>query len=264
MQSLFVSSPRPLAIRLGFFLTVAFSVAVSGTGWAAPAKKSGGAAQAAEAPAAKAADKTSAKVADKTADKAAEQTKAAEPTKPPAGSSPMADLKKSNAALRKLFQKQAPSWSPESDAKRGEMRKIVSGFLDFDELAHRALARHWEGLSAKQRSEFVNVLRELIERNYIKQVHGQPNYDLGFSKEEITGSEATVVATLEAVSNGKKVKVAMEYKLLYKENKWLVFDVVTDEQSMLENYRAEFNKIITKESFDALLKRMKKRLEKAE
>ena len=55
----------------------------------------------------------------------------------------------------------------------------------------------------------------------------------------------------------------MEYKLLYKGDRWLVYDVITDEQSMLENYRAEFNKIISKESFDALLKRMKKRLEKS-
>jgi len=186
------------------------------------------------------------------------------PSTPPAGSSPMADLKKSNAALKKLFQKQSPSWSPENDAKKTEMRKIVSSFLDFDELARRALAKHWDELSPKQRTEFVGVLRELIERNYVRQVHGQPNYDLNFSKEAVNDSEATVDATLDATSNGKKVKVEMEYKLLYKGSRWLVFDVITDEQSMLENYRAEFNKIITKESFEALLKRMKKRLEKAD
>lgn len=186
------------------------------------------------------------------------------PSTPPAGSSPLADLKKSNAALKKLFQKQSPSWSPENDAKKTELRKIVSSFLDFEELARRALAKHWDALSPKQRTEFVGVLRDLIERNYIRQVHGQPNYDLTFSKEVMDGSEATVNATLDAMSNGKKVKVEMDYKLLYKGNRWLVFDVVTDEQSMLENYRAEFNKIITKESFDALLKRMKKRLEKAD
>ncbi len=186
------------------------------------------------------------------------------PSTPPPGSSPMADLKKSNAALKKLFQKQPPSWSPENDAKRTEMRKIVSSFLDFDELARRALARHWDEIAPKQRTEFIGVLRDLIERNYIKQVHGQPNYDISFDKEAATGSEATVDATLDAMSNGKKVKVAMEYKLLYKGSHWLVYDVITDEQSMLENYRAEFNKIITKESFDALLKRMKKRLEKAD
>ena len=57
-------------------------------------------------------------------------------------------------------------------------------------MAHRALARHWDGINPKQRTEFVGVLRDLIERNYVKQVHGQPNYDLHFSKEAITGSEA--------------------------------------------------------------------------
>lgn len=188
----------------------------------------------------------------------------ATPTPPPPGSSPLAELKKSNAALKKLFAKSAPSWSPEQDVKRSEMRKIVNGFLDFEELSHRALARHWESLDNKQRSEFVSVLRELIERNYIKQVHGQPDYDVSFHKETIAGTEATVVATLHGKSRGKKVTVEMDYKLLHKGNRWLVYDVVTDEQSMLETYRAEFNKTIRKESFDALLKRMKKRLEKTE
>jgi ABC-type transporter MlaC component len=209
--------------------------------------------------------KKAAKASAQKGDEAAEVEAAPQaPSTPPAGSSPMADLKKSNAALKKLFQKQSPSWSPESDAKKGEMRKIVSSFLDFEELARRALAKHWDEITPKQRTEFVGVLRDLIERNYIRQVHGQPNYDLTFNKESINGSEATVDATLDALSNGKKVKVEMEYKLLYKGNRWLVYDVITDEQSMLENYRAEFNKIITKESFDALMKRMKKRLEKAD
>ena len=179
-------------------------------------------------------------------------------------SSPMAVLKKSDAALKKLFARHAPSWSPEADAKRGEMRKIVAGFLDFEELARRSLARHWDGLTAKQRSDFVATLRDLIERSYIKQVHGSPNYDLAFDKETIDGKEADVTATLHSVARGKKVDVAIEYKLLVKEGRWLVYDVITDEQSMLENYRAEFSKIINKESFDALLKRMKKKLEEKE
>lgn len=193
-----------------------------------------------------------------------ESAPTAAPSLPPPGTSPLAELKKSNAALKKLFQKQPPSWSPETDAKRSDMRKIVSSFLDYEELARRSLARHWDGIVPKQRTKFVGVLRDLIERNYIKQVHGQPNYNLRFEKETINGSEATVQATLDSESNGKKVAVSMEYKLLYKGSHWWVYDVVTDEQSMLENYRAEFNKIINKESFDALLKRMKKRLENAE
>jgi phospholipid transport system substrate-binding protein len=242
-----LASPSVSRIRIliGAFLFTCFAGAMlGGTAQATPAKKAAKAAPAKEEAKAEPAEPA--------------------PSRPPPGTSPMAELKKSNAALKKLFQKSSPDWSPEHEAKRSEMRKIVSGFLDFEELAHRALARHWDGLTAKQHSEFVSVLRDLIERNYIKQVHGQPNYELHFRKEAITDSESTVNATLESSNDGKKVTVEMEYKLLFKGNHWLVYDVITDEQSMLENYRAEFNKIITKESFDALLKRMKKRLEKAE
>jgi len=178
--------------------------------------------------------------------------------------SPMAELKKYDASLKKLFQRKAPSWSPEADAKHSELRRIVANFLDFEELAKRSLAKHWDTLTPKQRTDFTLTLRDLIERSYIKQIHGAPDYNLVFDKETVEGTNAAVTATLHATARGKKIEVAIEYKLLARDNRWLVYDVITDEQSMLENYRAEFNKIINKESFDALMKRMKKKLEQKE
>jgi hypothetical protein len=112
---------------------------------------------------------------------AASETKGKAP--PPAESSPLAELRRSNANLKKTLAKQSPSWSPERDAQSSEVRKVVGQFLDFEELARRALARHWEGLSPKQHTDFVGTLRELVERNYLKQLHGQPDYDLKFEKE---------------------------------------------------------------------------------
>ena len=120
--------------------------------------------------------------------------------------------------------------------------------------------KNWDGLSPKQRDEFVETLRELVERSYLKQVHGNPNYVIKYDKETKDGNEADVTGTLLATARGKKVKIALEYKLLWKDH-WLVYDVITDEQSMLENYRAEFAKIIRKEGFVALLGRMKKKLD---
>ena len=112
----------------------------------------------------------------------------------------------------------------------------------------------------KQREEFVNTLRELVERSYLKQVHGNANYNIKYDKETKQDGEATVTGMLNTMARGKKVKIALEYKMLWRGDHWVVYDVVTDEQSMLENYRAEFNKIINKEGFDALMKRMKKKL----
>jgi phospholipid transport system substrate-binding protein len=182
---------------------------------------------------------------------------------PPANSSPMAELKKSNERLDKVLQRNRPDWSPEAELQRSEVRKVVGSFLDYAELARRALAKHWDTLTVKQREEFVETLRELVERSYLRQVHGNPNYTIKYEKETKDGNEADVVGTLLTVSRGKKVKIGLEYKMMWKDH-WVVYDVITDEQSMLENYRAEFNKIINKEGFEALLKRMKKKLDEKE
>ena len=202
--------------------------------------------------------------------KPAEAMQLAPPSLPPAGSSPIADLKNSNAALKKALMYPSPSSSPEFDTERGEMRRIVRivlGFslpIDFEGLVRRALAGHWDNISADQRTEFVGVVRALIARYLSKQLYELSDYDLRFIKETVTGSEATVDATLAFPYQGKRARVVMVWKLVYKRGSWLAYDLIADEQSMLENYRAEFDKIITTKSFDVLLGRMKRRLEKPE
>src|SRR4051812_10029443 len=44
-----------------------------------------------------------------------------------ADSSPLAEMKKSNADLKKVLQRQPPTWSPEADVKNSEVRKVVDG-----------------------------------------------------------------------------------------------------------------------------------------
>ena len=95
-------------------------------------------------------------------------------------------------------------------------------------------------------------------------MHGNANYNIKYDKEIKDGSDATVTGTLNTTARGKKVKIALEYKMIWKGDHWVVYDVVTDEQSMVENYRAEFNKIINKDGFETLLKRMKKKLDEKE
>jgi len=184
-------------------------------------------------------------------------------SEPPPTSSPMAELKKSNQQLDKVLQKNKPNWSPEAELERAEVKKLVGSFLDYGELAKRALGRHWDKLTPKQREDFVETLRQLVERSYLRQIHGSANYNIKYDKEQKSGDEATVDATLNTVVRNKKTKVALQYKMLWKD-RWVVYDVITDEQSMLENYRAEFNKIINRDGFDALLKKMKKKLDEKE
>jgi phospholipid transport system substrate-binding protein len=220
-------------------------------------------AKAAKPAAAKAATKTPTKSDTKAGDTKAAEGKAETP--PPANSSPMAELKRSNDKLDKIMGKNRPGWTPEAELQREEVRKLVGSFLDYAELGKRALSKHWDGLTPKQRTEFTDTLRELVERSYLKEIHGNTgNYTIKYEKEVKDGNEATVTGTLNTTSRGKKVQIALEYKMLWRGDHWVVYDVVTDEQSMLENYRAEFNKIINRDGFDALMKKMKNKLAQKE
>jgi phospholipid transport system substrate-binding protein len=56
-------------------------------------------------------------------------------------------------------------------------------------------------------------------------------------------------------------EVPIEYRMLKKGERWLVYDVIIEGVSLVSNYRTQFNKIIQTSSFAELVKKMKSRQE---
>src|SRR5436190_13660506 len=102
--------------------------------------------------------------------------------------SPMSMLRKSNEEVRSILkaQKGTTATSPEQKQK---IKKIVNGFLDYDELAKRSLGSEWDKLTPAQRKEFVQVFHDLIERNYIKQLRSNVEYQIDYKDEQVTDGE---------------------------------------------------------------------------
>ena len=48
-----------------------------------------------------------------------------------------------------------------------------------------------------------------------RQIHGNANYTIKYDKETKDGNEADVTGTLNTMSRGKKVKIALEYKMIW-------------------------------------------------
>lgn len=175
---------------------------------------------------------------------------------PAADGSPMARIKQTNDRVSRILK----SKSGDTATARTEMQGIVDGLIDYDEVARRALAQHWEPLSAAQRKEFVATLRELIEKNYEKQLRTRLDYAVAYRGEQIDNEQATVATTVKVHTKGKSTETNIDYRLRKDGARWMVWDVITDDVSMVRNYRDQFNKIIAKESFDGLLKKMRKRI----
>jgi len=66
-------------------------------------------------------------------------------------------------------------------------------------------------------------------------------------------------------SPGKSTDADIVYKMKKEPaGDWRVWDVITDEVSLVRGYKTQFNKIITEQSYDALIKKMKSKLKDSE
>ena len=177
---------------------------------------------------------------------------------------PMATLKQKNSEVDKLLRQKVEKGSPAEQKQKSEIKQLAATLLDYDELAQKSLAAHWDKLTPAQRTEFVATLRELIERNYVKQLRTNLDYQVQYKGEETDDAQATVTTVVKVKSAGKSTDAEIIYKMKKGGDGWRVWDVITDEVSLVKNYRTQFNKIITEQSYDALIKKMKSKLKDAE
>ena len=111
-----------------------------------------------------------------------------------------------------------------------------------------------------ERSEFLALLRALIEDNYIKGLRANLSYDVVYGAETPGKDGAVVVKTeIKTQRRGRPIAIAVDYVLVNQGGKMRCFDVVTDGVGLVANYRSQFNKIIQKDGFAGLISRMKKK-----
>jgi hypothetical protein len=82
-----------------------------------------------------------------------------------------------------------------------------------------------------------------------------------YGEETVEGTESKVATTLRLATKGKTTQVQIDYRMVQKpDGRWMVYDVVTDELSLVRNYRTQFQRIIGAGNYDGLLSRMKSKL----
>jgi phospholipid transport system substrate-binding protein len=138
--------------------------------------------------------------------------------------------------------------------RRQAVRKIADDIFDFQETAKRSLGRHWTTRSAAEREEFVKLFSDLLERSYISKIELYGGEKIGYLGDVLDGDQA-LVRTRIVTKGGAEVPV--EYRMLKKVERWLVYDVVIEGVSLVANYRTQFNKIIQTSSYAELVKKMK-------
>jgi phospholipid transport system substrate-binding protein len=152
--------------------------------------------------------------------------------------------------------------APGSEAEKQLAKEIsvqLRGFLDVDELGRRALVDHWAKLKEPQRRQYLAVLRGLVEANYVRALRSNLEYQVSYLREEPKPDARRVLTEIHMLRKGREEVISVDYLLRKDGDAWRAFDVVTDGVGLIENYRAQFNRILDKEGFSALIERMRKK-----
>jgi phospholipid transport system substrate-binding protein len=134
------------------------------------------------------------------------------------------------------------------------VRAVASEAFDISETARRALGLHWQQRTPAERLEFVQVFRGLLEQTYLSRIGEFGGERIKYMSERVDGDRAIVRAVIVS-KNGAEVPV--ESRLLQKADRWLIYDVLIENISLIASYRSQFDRVIRTASYPELIRRLK-------
>ena len=149
--------------------------------------------------------------------------------------------------------------SPDMAEKRAHMiRGAVDTVFDWQAFSQRAMGRHWRKLSKEEKEEFITLFGQLIERTYMDKTRQYSGQQMKFIDEETDEKYGVVNAEVEMKN---EANIAIQFRVLKNNETWFVYDVYVEGVSLVNNYRVQFNNIMTKSGYSELISKLKTKLD---
>jgi phospholipid transport system substrate-binding protein len=165
-------------------------------------------------------------------------------------------LKQSVEKIQTILADPSLKGDAKSASRRQKLKEAVSERFAFDEMAKRSLGAQWQKRSAAEQQQFVRLFTDLLEGAYLSKVEEYSGEKIQFINERQEKDFAEVNTKL---INKKGENFALDYRLLNMNGEWKVTDVVIENISLVNNYRSQFNRVLSKSSFEDLVQAMKQK-----
>lgn len=161
--------------------------------------------------------------------------------------SPLSEVKTTvNQAVTILHDQAMPI-----EQRRRELRQLAEHNLDLAKMARGSLGDHWDELTPAERNEYVSLFTAFIEDAYLVQIQDYAKLNIDVTRESFTAPDyAQVFAT---VLQPHEEPLPIVFMLERNGDEWIVYDVSVEDVSMVENYHAQFDRVIRSEGMPKLL-----------
>jgi phospholipid transport system substrate-binding protein len=140
------------------------------------------------------------------------------------------------------------------EKRQKELKDAIGTIFDFPEMARRSLGAYWDDRTSAEKSEFAQVFETLLQNTYSKKIESYSNEKIVYLKETVEGDTSQVKSM---VVTSQRNEISIEYRLMNKGGKWMIYDVVIEGVNLVTNYHTQFEKIIRSEGYPELVKKLK-------
>jgi phospholipid transport system substrate-binding protein len=134
------------------------------------------------------------------------------------------------------------------------IRRVIEKNFDFPLMARNSLGPEYGRLSSAKRQEFVRVFGYLFQESYTRMVLDFLKKEtIKYEKERRQGRDYRVYTIMVRTNE----TIPVDYLVRPQGPGWLLYDVIVDGVSILDNYQRQFARVIKSHSFEFLLNKMK-------
>ncbi len=134
--------------------------------------------------------------------------------------------------------------------RKRQVRAIIGEHFDFTAMANRVLATNWRKATSAERARFTGLFRELLSNTYWSKISGYTNETVDYTGERMRSDK---LATVNTVIRTDTVDIPVDYKLYLKDGRWMAYDVVIEQVSLVRNYRSSFQDIVRDRGISGLI-----------
>jgi phospholipid transport system substrate-binding protein len=114
--------------------------------------------------------------------------------------------------------------------------------------------RHWRQRTPAEQEEFVKPFRDFLEKVYSDKINLYSGEKVRFGREVIDIEFAQVESKIIQL---KGEEIAVVYKLRQVNGQWKVYDAIIENISIVNNYRSQFDRVISRSYYEELVKRLR-------
>ena len=145
------------------------------------------------------------------------------------------------------------------EERRKMLRSAVNERFDWREMARRALADHWKNRTEEEKKEFVPLFTDLLESAYMNRIENYSGDKVTYDDEKVKANYSLVKVT---IFTDRQVEIPVVYKMLKKDQEWMIYDVLIEGVSLVKNYRQQFDSVILSSSYQVLVEKLKEKAPK--